>query len=570
MIIFKKVRFKNFKSYGNAWSEILLNQNQLTAILGQNGGGKSTMLDAINFALYGKSFNSAQKSKIVNSINGKKCLVELEFETNGSEYKVVRGMKPSVFEIYQNGKMITQSSSVKDYQAILENQILKMTMKNFTQTVLVGMASFIPFMELSAVDRRTIIENILGVGILTQMNGLVKTKIQQNTTNLQNINYDLQKIRIKLDSEKALIDTLKKNHNINLEKIRQKIEANEAEIKKHEARLEKLNEAYKKLNLIDENYKKFKTQERGLLSEKSSLDTTINGFKKDIGFITNHDVCPFCKQTIADEHKDNITSSLNKEVEETTKKLESILAKLEKMAEKEQKFSDALNKMSAVSAKISEENTAISMLNRDNIALGKELNHTQSLEDVKTHEEAIKDLVIEAKSKLEVKTDLMSRRGLMDMATILLKDSGIKTAVVNQYLPTINHLVNKYLADMDFFLSFELDSQFNETIKARDRDDFTYQNLSQGERRRLDLAILFTWRRIAILRNSCATNLLVVDEVLDSSLDEEGINMAMNLFRSFKDSNIFVISHRETIQDSRFDKIIKVKKERQFSVIEDE
>ena len=184
MIVFKKVRFKNFKSYGNAWSEILLNQNQLTAILGQNGGGKSTMLDAINFALYGKSFNSAQKSKIVKKKKKKKCLVELEFETNGSEYKVVRGMKPSVFEIYQNGKMITQSSSVKDYQAILENQILKMTMKNFTQTVLVGMASFIPFMELSAVDRRTIIENILGVGILTQMNGLVKTKIQQNTTNL--------------------------------------------------------------------------------------------------------------------------------------------------------------------------------------------------------------------------------------------------------------------------------------------------------------------------------------------------------------------------------------------------
>ena len=570
MIIFKKVRFKNFKSYGNAWSEIILNKDQLTAILGQNGGGKSTMLDAINFALYGKSFNSAQKSKIINSINGKKCIVELEFETNGSDYKVVRGMKPNVFEIYQNGTIITQAASVKDYQAILENQILKMTMKNFTQTVLVGMASFIPFMELSANDRRTIIENILGVGILTNMNSILKNKIQQNTINLQNINSDLQKIRIKLDSEKALIETLKKNHNINLEKIRQKIEANEAEIRKHEEKLKKLNEAFDKLNPINETYKKFKSQETNLLSEKSSLSTTIRGLQKDINFITNHDVCPFCKQDIAKNHKTKLSEEMNKQVEETNKALDEIVAKLEKMSEREKKFSDALKKLGLISSKISEENTSITMLNRENSSLSNDLSKTQSLDDVKVHENAIKDLAIDAKNKLETKADLMSNRSLMDMATILLKDSGIKTAVVNQYLPTINQLVNQYLADMDFFLSFELDSQFNETIKARDRDDFTYQNLSQGERRRLDLAILFTWRKIAMLRNSCATNLLVVDEVLDSSLDEEGINMAMNLFRSFKDSNIFVISHRESIQDGRFDRIIKVRKEKQFSIIEDE
>ena len=570
MIIFKKVRFKNFKSYGNAWSEIILNKDQLTAILGQNGGGKSTMLDAINFALYGKSFNSAQKSKIINSINGKKCIVELEFETNGSDYKVVRGMKPNVFEIYQNGTIITQAASVKDYQAILENQILKMTMKNFTQTVLVGMASFIPFMELSAIDRRTIIENILGVGILTNMNSILKNKIQQNTINLQNINSDLQKIRIKLDSEKALIETLKKNHNINLEKIRQKIEANEAEIRKHEEKLKKLNEAFEKLNPINETYKKFKSQETNLLSEKSSLSTTIRGLQKDIKFITNHDVCPFCKQDIAKDHKTKLSEEMNKQVEETNKALDEIVAKLEKMSEREKKFSDAMTKLGLITSKISEENTSITMLNRENSSLSNDLSKTQSLDDVKVHENAIKDLAIDAKNKLETKADLMSNRSLMDMATILLKDSGIKTAVVNQYLPTINQLVNQYLADMDFFLSFELDSQFNETIKARDRDDFTYQNLSQGERRRLDLAILFTWRKIAMLRNSCATNLLVVDEVLDSSLDEEGINMAMNLFRSFKDSNIFVISHRESIQDGRFDRIIKVRKEKQFSIIEDE
>lgn len=570
MIIFKKIRFKNFKSYGNAWSEIILNKDQLTAILGQNGGGKSTMLDAINFALYGKSFNSAQKSKIINSINGKNCIVELEFETNGSDYKVVRGMKPNVFEIYQNGTIITQAASVKDYQTILENQILKMTMKNFTQTVLVGMASFIPFMELSANDRRTIIENILGVGILTNMNSILKNKIQQNTINLQNINSDLQKIRIKLDSEKALIETLKKNHNINLEKIRQKIETNEAEIRKHEEKLKKLSEAFEKLNPINETYKKFKSQETNLLSEKSSLSTTIRGLQKDIKFITNHDVCPFCKQDIMKDHKTKLSEEMNKQVEETNKALDEIVSKLEKMSEREKKFSDALTKLGLISSKISEENTSITMLNRENSSLSNDLSKTQSLDDVKVHENAIKDLAIDAKNKLETKADLMSNRSLMDMATILLKDSGIKTAVVNQYLPTINQLVNQYLADMDFFLSFELDSQFNETIKARDRDDFTYQNLSQGERRRLDLAILFTWRKIAMLRNSCATNLLVVDEVLDSSLDEEGINMAMNLFRSFKDSNIFVISHRESIQDGRFDRIIKVRKEKQFSIIEDE
>lgn len=570
MIVFKKVRFRNFKSYGSAWSEVDLNRDQLTAILGQNGGGKSTILDAINFALYGKSFNSAQKSKIINSINGKNCAVELEFETNGSDYRVVRGMKPSVFEIYRNGKLITQSANAKDYQSILEKQILKMSMKNFTQTVLVGMASFIPFMELSATDRRTIIENILGVGILTTMNGILKTKIQQNDSDLNEINHELAKIRIKLDSEKLLIETLKKNHIVNAEKIEAKISGNEAEISKHEEKLKKLSEAYSKSGLLSDKYRKFKEQETALLSDKSSLASSIKSANKDIRFVTSHDNCPFCKQGISGEHKRMISENLGKEVETTTKKLDEIASKLEKMAEKGKRFAEAMDKMNAVSSKISEENTAISMLNREISNLRKELSKSETLDDVKEHEDNVRSLASDARERIEAKRDLVQKDAVMSMATVLLKDSGIKTAVVNQYLPTINRLVNQYLADMDFFLSFELDSQFNETIKARDRDDFTYQNLSQGERRRLDLAILFTWRRIAMLRNSCATNLLVVDEVLDSSLDEEGINMAMNLFRSFKDSNIFVISHRETIQDARFDRIIRIRKERQFSVISED
>lgn len=570
MIVFKKIRFKNFKSYGNAWSEVDLNRDQLTAILGQNGGGKSTILDAINFALYGKSFNSAQKSKIINSINGKNCVVELEFETNGSDYKVIRGMKPNVFEIRRNDKLITQAANTKDYQSVLEKQILKMSMKNFTQTVLVGMASFIPFMELSATDRRTIIENILGVGILTTMNGLLKTKIQQNESELNGINHELAKIRIKLDSEKLLIETLKKNHSVNAEKIEAKIGKSEEEISKHEEKLKKLNEAYSKCGILSDNYKKFKDQETSLLSEKSALNSSIKSLNKDIKFVTSHDNCPFCKQGISDEHKRSISENLGKDVEETTKKLDEIAAKLEKMADKEKRFTEAMNKMNLVSSKISEENTAVTMLNREISSLRKELSKSKALDDVKEHEDNVRSLAVDAKDRIETKRDLVQKNAIMSMASVLLKDSGIKTAVVNQYLPTINRLVNQYLADMDFFLSFELDSQFNETIKARDRDDFTYQNLSQGERRRLDLAILFTWRRIAMLRNSCATNLLVVDEVLDSSLDEEGINMAMNLFRSFKDSNIFVISHRETIQDARFDRIIRIKKERQFSVISED
>ena len=569
MIVFKHIRFKNFKSYGNAWAEIDLNKNQLTAILGQNGGGKSTMLDAINFALYGKSFNSAQKSKIVNSINGKNCRVELTFETNGSEYKVIRGIKPNVFEIYQNGNIITQSSNVKDYQSILENQILKMTMKNFTQTVLVGTASFIPFMELSANDRRIIIENILGIGILTTMNGLIKNKIPQNTLAIQDINHELQNIKIKLNSEKALIDTLKKNHDTNLEKIQGKIEQNEKEIARHEERLKKLEEVVNKLNPLNEAYGKFKDQEKELLSEQSSINTTIKTLKKDINFITKHDVCPFCKQDITESHKHTIQEGTQGKVDEATKQLDEILKRLDDMRAKEQKFTDALEKLAIANRKVSESNTAISMLNRENLSLSKEVKTNTALDDVKQHEETIKDLVKVAKEKLETKNDLLNKRSIMEQAQLLLKDSGIKTAVVNQYLPTINKLVNKYLADMDFYLSFELDSQFNESIKARDRDDFTYQNLSQGERRRLDLAILFVWRHISQLRNSCATNLLVVDEVLDSSLDEEGCESALSLFRSMKDSNIFLISHRDSIQDSRFDKILRVKKERQFSTISD-
>lgn len=568
MLIFHKIRFKNFKSYGNVFTEVDFQKNQLTGIVGKNGNGKSTINDAICFALYGKTITNIPKAKLVNSINGKGTLVEIEFNADGREIMVRRGIKPNVFEIYRDGKLIEEESNVRDYQELLETQILKVCMKNFMQTIVVSTTSYIPFMELTASDRRLVIENILGVGILSDMNGILKTKLQENVSVGKELDYQKNILQTKIESTKRIIETLKDTKKENEDSIKRQIEELQNTIVSHEETIAKLTEQIDKRKPVVDKYNDFLNHKRQLQLQKESVISSIKESLKMVEFLKKHDTCPVCGQNITDEHRKPYLDNADIVKKDIKQKVDSIDATLNEMIEKEEKYLTIIEQYNEYCRNISIENANISSINRQINGLYSQM----SSDDVSVKLQGYVDEVYTNGQKLTEVCDSIEKNtvenGIITQCGLLLKDSGIKTAVVNQYLPIINQMINKYLADMDFFLSFELDEKFNETIKSRHRDEFTYQNLSQGEKRRLDLAIMFTWRYISQLRNSCNSSLIIIDELLDNSLDEQGVECVMKMLKAMENSNVFIISHRETIQDIGFENVIKIKKDGQFSVIE--
>lgn len=568
MITFRKIRFKNFKSYGNAVTEIDFQQNQLTGIIGKNGNGKSTIIDAICFALYGKTISNIPKGKLVNSINGKGALVEIEFANDGKEYKVVRGIKPNVFEIYRDGKLIDEESNVRDYQEMLEEQILKVCMKNFMQTIVVSTSSYIPFMELSASDRRLVIENILGIGILTDMNTILKTKSQEINQALRDLEYEKGIINSKISSTKRIIETLKINKTESDDKIRQEIAELESSIAESNSTILTLVERIEKLKPAVEKYRELEDVKRKLSVKRDSTKNSIKESLRMVDFLRKNDVCPVCGQAIGNEHRKPYYENAKMLQEDVNRKVEDIQTKLELLTSKEEKLLQLIDEYNTCNRNVSIENASITNYNRQIQRLNSELNRQDNNAQIETYVNELTentDKLVSVQGELDKVT---SESAIIAQCGVLLKDSGIKTAVVNQYIPIINQMINKYLADMDFYLSFELDGKFDETIKSRHRDEFTYQNLSQGEKRRLDLAIMFTWRYISQLRNSCNASLIIIDELLDNSLDEQGVECVMKMLKAMEDSNVFIISHRDTIRDIGFENVITVKKEGQFSVIE--
>ena len=568
MITFRKIRFKNFKSYGNAMTEIDFQKNQLTGIIGKNGNGKSTIIDAICFGLYGKTISNIPKAKLINSINGKGALVEIEFAVDGREYKVCRGIKPNVFEIYRDGKLIDEESNVRDYQGMLEEQILKVCMKNFMQTIVVSTSSYIPFMELTASDRRLVIENILGVGILTEMNVLLKSKAQDNNQVLRDLEYEKGIIASKISSTKRVIETLKTAKTESDENIRQQISEIESVIEESNERILKLVAHTEKMKPAVDKYRQFEDAKRKLTIKRDSTRNSTKESMKMVDFLCKNDVCPVCGQTIGDEHRKPYYENAKLLQEDVNRQVDEIQAKLDQLASKEEQFLQLINKFNECNRDISIENANISNYNRQINRLNSELNRQDNSSQIQTYTDELlenSDKLVGVQSELDKVT---YESAIIAQCGVLLKDSGIKTAVVNQYIPIINQMINKYLADMDFYLSFELDSKFDETIKSRHRDEFTYQNLSQGEKRRLDLAIMFTWRYISQLRNSCNASLIIIDELLDNSLDEHGVECVMKMLKAMDDSNVFIISHRDSIRDIGFENVITVKKDGQFSVID--
>ena len=569
MIVFKSVQWKNFLSTGNSPNKVLLNRSQTTLIIGKNGEGKSTILDALCFSLFGKPFRNINKSQLINSINGKGCSVEVEFDINGKEYKIIRGIKPNVFEIWQDGEMINQDAASRDYQKILEQQILKLNYKTFTQVVILGSASFVPFMQLPTSQRREVIEDILDIRIFSTMNQLLKEKVQETKDAIATIENEISTAKTKVDAQTQLIKTITEAKTSAIESIVSKISANSNEILHAEGEIE--------LILSEINTLKTSIADKETIAEdidkaksiRSKLLQKIETCEHNTEFFSEHDVCPSCSQDIPEEYKEGIIKDLNSKLLDNNTKIGELETILSNLNAKLSKINEVVGQITDKNIELSTRNSTVTLLNKQIKELEAETQRVKSdTTNLDEEKGKLKELATEAITKIHTKTTLQEQRNLEEVANILLKDTGIKTAIIREYLPIMNKLINKYLQAMDAYIHFELDEAFNESVKSRFRDDFTYASFSEGEKMRIDLAILFTWRQIAKMKNSVNTNLLLLDEIFDSSLDTAGTDYFLNLMNQFgENSNIFVISHKGDQLFDKFRSVIRFEKRNDFSVI---
>jgi DNA repair exonuclease SbcCD ATPase subunit len=569
MIVFKSVSWKNFLSTGNSPNKVLLNKSQTTLIIGKNGEGKSTILDALCFSLFGKPFRNVNKGQLINSINGKGCLVEVEFEVNGKEYKIIRGIKPNVFEIWCDNEMINQDAASRDYQKILEQQILRLNYKTFTQVVILGSASFVPFMQLSSSQRREVIEDILDIRIFSTMNSLLKEKAQETKDGILRIENEIKSAKDKVESQQTIIKTITEAKTTAIESIVSKISANNDEILSVEGEVElivseihTLQASINDKDNVNEDIDKAK-------SIRSKLLQKIETCEHHSEFFNEHDVCPSCNQDIAEEYKESIVKDLNEKMLDNNTKINELETILTNLNEKLSEINEVVGQITDKNIELSTRNSTITLLNKQIRELEAETQRVKSdTTNIDEEKGKLKELAQDALNKITQKNQLMEHRNIEEVANVLLKDTGIKTAIIREYLPAMNKLINKYLNAMDTYIHFELDEAFNEKIKSRFRDEFTYASFSEGEKMRIDLAILFTWRSIAKMKNSVNTNLLLLDEIFDSSLDTAGTDYFLTLMNTLgENSNIFVISHKGDQLFDKFRSVIKFEKRNDFSVI---
>lgn len=570
MLKFTKVRYKNFLSTGNNFIEINLNRTRTTLISGANGHGKSTLADAICYGLFNKSYRKCNKPALVNSINEKECVVEVEFTIGKKKYLVRRGMKPHVFEIYCDGALINQDSKAKDYQNMLERNILKMNYQSFTQIVLLGTSNYVPFMKLSASDRRHIVEEILDLNIFSIMNNVMKQRIVAIKDQKQQIEYDKKLCKEKIQLQKEYSLKQKKELETKIQELKTDIQTSKKEITETQNRIKELRKQYDALQIeVDEINKKL-NKYKGLDKNKYAISSQIDRINKSLSFYENNENCPTCKQDIGKNHKQNTIEKLLTQLEEA----QTVAQKIEKKIQEEEAVQNEKEKITSkidlLNKKIWEANTEISNTQQYIEKIDKEIIKIQKKID-KTSKDTNIDELNQELTKLE-KEQKKTQEDLhyYDIISLLLKDSGIKSRIIEGYLPIINKLINRYLSVLNFLVSFNLDNQFNETIKSRYRDIFSYANFSEGERTRIDLSLLFTWREVARLRNSISINLLIMDEIIDSSLDENGVEDFFALLQTCGDEvNAFVVSHKNDSVIDKFDRHIKFQKNGNFSQIVD-
>ena len=569
MITFEKIRWKNFLSTGNFFTEIQLNRSSNTLIVGQNGAGKSTILDALCFVLFGKPFRKINKPQLANSINGKDCIVEIEFTIGDRKYKVIRGIKPNVFEIWCNGIMVNQDAKVKDYQEHLEKIILKLNYKSFTQVIILGSASFVPFMQLSPSDRRTIIEDLLDIEIFSSMNTLVKQRLLEIKDSMFSSKGTMEIYAEKIKLQKENIEQHKKNNEEEVVKKQAEITTNEELYSKSESDIAKIQAAVVELQKEIDDELTVNQKSSKLVQLETKLESRIKKIDREISFFETNDSCPTCTQGISETFRNEQVETHNKTKIEVSNGLQEINKQI-------QIYNDRINDIHKINSEISNHNmemvkltTTMQSITKYIAKLNKEITELNvKKETMEDGNEYLHELKNGLSSMVEEQKELITTKQYFEFASNLLKDTGIKTKIIKQYLPIMNKMINKYLTSMNFFVNFNIDENFEETIKSRFRDDFSYYNFSEGEKFRIDVALLLTWRQIARLKNSVNTNLLILDEVFDSSLDIGGTDEFMKLIGEFgHDTNVFVISHKGDQLFDKFRSVIKFEKKNNFSQV---
>ena len=561
MIIFKSIRYKNFLSSGNTFTDINFRKSKSTLVVGHNGAGKSTMLDALSFGLFGKPHRKIMKSQLVNSINQKQAVVEVEFSVGTSNFKIIRGIKPNVFEIWKDGKMINQSSHAMEYQKILEQNILKLNHKSFHQVVVLGSSSFIPFMQLNAGHRRDVIEDLLDINIFSKMNVILKEKNSILKDKLSKTNHTIDLIKNKITQQSKYIRDIAALTTENKKKYEKQIKSAEEKIQKLQDHNNQLSSELEDKGDLD--LTELQERKNNVIALRAEQKQQLKAVAKRGLFLEKNDECPTCEQPI--QNKDKLVFDTKNEAYQIEHTLGMIESDYKLVEQEISSLQETISKVNEKTNTINSNNREIASLNQSNKDLKSYLDEEVSA-DLSEARNELEKLSSDKESLLEEKLKVAEQFNYNGVIGEMLRDTGIKTKIIKQYLPAINKLVNQHLQVLDFFVSFDLDESFQETIRSRYRDDFTYESFSEGEKQRIDLSLLFTWRQIAKMKNSVATNLLILDETFDSSLDHDGVENLLKILNTLgEDTNTFIISHKGDILDNKFESKIEFTKERNFS-----
>ena len=566
MIRFKTIRWKNFLSTGNQWTELNFEKNDTTLIIGTNGAGKSTVLDALTFSLFNKPFRKINKPQLINSTNEKDCRVEIDFEVGTREFKVVRGIKPAIFEIWADGKMMNQDAAAADQQKYLENNILKLNYKSFTQIVILGSAGFTPFMQLSAQNRREVIEDLLDIRIFSSMNSIIKDKIRQNREDVKLLSLKKDNLSDKVDMQKGFIDHLESEANQEIIKKTLKVDELKLNITQIEDHTKTLTNVENRQRSKMEELSFDKTKIKKLGGLRGKITQKVSTLTKELEFFESNTVCPTCTQSIEDEFRLNKIADAQSKETELTQGLNDLETAIKQEEERESQWIALSKEVSQLSHDISQNNTRISGIQQQIGDLGNEIQTiTNQLQNRNSEHEKLTSLQEQLNTVYDELVKKKEDNQYKDFVYSLLRDGGVKSKIIKKYLPLINKQVNKYLQMMDFYINFTLDEEFNEKVQSPIHEDFSYASFSEGEKMRIDLALLFTWREVAAFKNSTNTNLLIMDEVFDSSLDGFGTYEFLKIIRYvIKGANTFIISHKDGLQD-KFDNVIQFEKVKGFS-----
>ena len=559
------MKWKNFLSTGNNFTEIQLDKDSTTLIIGENGAGKSTILDALCFGLFGKAFRSINKMQLVNTVNGSSALVEVEFSIGSKKLKVIRGIKPNIFEIYIDGKMYNQDANAKDYQKYLEQQILKLNYRSFTQVVILGSSTFVPFMQLKARHRRDVVEEILDIQIFSLMNMIVKQKLKTIDEEYKEIDHKYRLVEQEVILKEKYVEDIKENKRKLLAEKRNLISGNEEEVFKKKAKIKDFENDVESMHKKIENSTNIEDRYNKLKDIHSQLKEKHRTHTRFISFFEKNEDCPTCQQHIDETFKKGMIDTENSKSEKLTSGMEELLEELKSAESKIVTIKEVNKNIQSCNVEIAKENSSIGQLEIFNMTLYNEVDHLENgnvgdndINEIEKLKESLNDL-------LKTRSNLREERIYDEASRSMLQDTGIKTKIIKQYLPVMNKLINTYLTSMEFYVNFTLDENFEETIKSRYRDDFSYSSFSEGEKMRIDLALLFTWRAVAKMKNSTNTNLLILDEIFDSSLDGTGTDEFLKILNTLGDENVFVISHKQDQLVDKFRNTIKFEKIKNFS-----